>query len=171
MTNIHSCLSKMSYVVRGSAVWREARVASAARWGLLWLLLALAGCGGAGMPPGTARNGGAASRTPAAVDSARDPAGAGESSDQSNAQHLAGKTKVSIDNFTFHPATLEVPAGTTIIWVNADDVPHTVRSTEDLFRSEALDTDDTFEHLFSKPGTYEYYCGVHPHMTGTIVVK
>ena len=167
---MNSSLPEMTYVLRGSAAWRDA-VVRAVKPGLLWLLLALAGCGGTGMPPGTARDGGAASRTAAAVDSARDPAGAGESSDQGNTPDLAGKTKVSIDNFAFHPAAVEVPAGTTVIWVNADDVPHTARSTDDLFRSEALDTDDTFEHLFSKPGTYEYYCGLHPHMTGTIVVK
>jgi plastocyanin len=78
---------------------------------------------------------------------------------------------VSIDNFTFQPETLEVTAGTKVVWVNGDDVPHTVRSTEDLFRSGTLDTDDVYEHVFSEPGTYEYYCGVHRHMTGKIVVK
>ena len=79
--------------------------------------------------------------------------------------------RVSINNFTFHPTTLEVPAATRVVWVNADDVPHTVRSTEGLFRSGPLDTDDVYEREFSEPGTYEYYCGVHPHMTGKIVVK
>ena len=79
--------------------------------------------------------------------------------------------RVSIDNFTFHPETLEITAGTKVIWVNSDDVPHTVRSTEDLFRSGALDTDDVYEHVFTDPGTFEYYCGVHRHMTGKVVVK
>jgi plastocyanin len=79
--------------------------------------------------------------------------------------------KVSIDNFTFRPEILEIAAGTKVVWVNGDDVPHTVRSTEDLFRSGTLDTDDVYEHVFSDPGTYEYYCGVHRHMTGKIVVK
>lgn len=83
----------------------------------------------------------------------------------------AGEYKVSIDNFTFHPEALEVPAGTNVVWTNTDDVPHTVRSTDDLFRSGALDTDDVYEHVFAEPGTYEYYCGVHRHMTGKIVVK
>ncbi len=79
--------------------------------------------------------------------------------------------RVSIDNFTFRPETLEVPAGTKVVWVNGDDVPHTVRSTEKLFRSGTLDTDDVFEREFSEPGIYEYYCGVHRHMSGKIVVK
>jgi plastocyanin len=83
----------------------------------------------------------------------------------------AAPAKVSIDNFTFNPATLEIRAGTKVVWVNNDDVPHTVRSTEDVFRSEALDTDDEFERVFSERGTYEYYCGVHTHMTGKVVVK
>ncbi len=83
----------------------------------------------------------------------------------------AARAKVSIDNFTFNPETLEIRAGTKVVWVNNDDVPHTVRSTEDKFRSDALDTDDEFERVFSEPGTYEYYCGVHTHMTGKVVVK
>ena len=86
-------------------------------------------------------------------------------------EQAAFVNKVSIDNFTFNPQSLEVAAGTKVIWVNGDDVPHTVRSNEDTFRSGTLDTDDVYERLFSEPGTYEYYCGVHPHMTGKIVVK
>ena len=78
---------------------------------------------------------------------------------------------VSIENFTFQPMTLEVSAGTKVKWVNVDDVPHTVRSTDDRFRSGTLDTDDVYERVFSEPGTYEYYCGVHRHMSGTIVVR
>ena len=84
---------------------------------------------------------------------------------------LVDQPKVSIENFTFSPETIEIRAGTKVVWVNSDDVPHTVRSTDDLFRSEALDTDDVYEHEFSEPGTYEYYCGVHTHMTGKVVVK
>jgi plastocyanin len=83
----------------------------------------------------------------------------------------ANAVNVSIDNFTFNPPRLEIRAGMRVVWVNSDDVPHTVRSSENLFRSEALDTDDTFERVFPEPGTYEYYCGVHTHMTGTVVVK
>lgn len=88
-----------------------------------------------------------------------------------DARSTGSVVKVSIDNFTFHPETLEIPAGTTVIWVNADDVPHTVRSTEDLFRSGTLDTDDVYERKFDEPGAFEYYCGVHRHMTGKVIVK
>ena len=83
----------------------------------------------------------------------------------------AAPPTVSIENFTFQPMTLEVGAGTKVKWVNVDDVPHTVRSIDDLFRSTTLDTDDVYERVFSEPGTYEYYCGVHRHMSGTIVVR
>jgi plastocyanin len=88
-----------------------------------------------------------------------------------NEEAAVSGNRVSIDNFTFNPETLEIVTGTKVIWVNSDDVPHTVRSTEDVFRSGTLDTDDVFERVFSEPGTYEYYCGVHRHMAGKIVVK
>lgn len=80
-------------------------------------------------------------------------------------------TTVTIDNFSFSPMTLEVKPGATITWVNKDDIPHVVASTTSLFKSRALDTDGTFTFTFSEPGTYEYYCSVHPKMTGKIVVK
>ena len=95
----------------------------------------------------------------------------GAGGDKQRKPGSAAEAKVSIDNFTFSPETLEIPVGTKVVWVNGDDVPHTVRSTEDLFRSEALDTDDQFERVFLERGTYEYYCGVHTHMTGKVVVK
>jgi plastocyanin len=77
-----------------------------------------------------------------------------------------------IDNFTFSPQTLSVPAGTTVRWTNKDDVPHTVTSTDKHFTgSRTIDTDETFATEFKTPGTYPYYCAVHPHMTGTVVVK
>ncbi len=81
--------------------------------------------------------------------------------------------KVSISNFTFSPATLEVPAGTTLRWVNDDDVPHTVLGSDQgsVLRSPALDTSDSYSVVMSQPGTYRYFCSLHPHMTGTIVVK
>ena len=81
--------------------------------------------------------------------------------------------EVTIDNFTFAPATLTVKAGTRVVWKNEDDIPHTVVSdaSPPLFRSKALDTDDSFAMVFDKPGTYHYFCGLHPHMTGTIVVQ
>jgi plastocyanin len=82
-------------------------------------------------------------------------------------------TQVVIDNFAFRPATLTIEAGTKVTWVNRDDVPHTATSTQKprAFHSGTLDTDDKFEHVFNAPGTYEYFCAVHPHMTGKIIVK
>src|ERR1700704_745442 len=78
--------------------------------------------------------------------------------------------EVKIDNFTFGPQQLTVKAGTTVTWINEDDIPHTVVSTGH-FRSKALDTDDKFSFTFTTPGTYQYFCGLHPHMQGTVVVE
>ena len=80
---------------------------------------------------------------------------------------------VKIDNFTFRPKQLEIAVGTTVTWLNADDVPHTVTSKDDsqAFASGALDTDDKFSFTFKNPGKYAYYCKVHPHMTGVVIVK
>lgn len=83
----------------------------------------------------------------------------------------AADTEVNIDNFSFGPQELHVKAGTTVTWVNRDDIPHTVTSTTLVFRSKALDTDDKFSFTFTTPGSYKYFCSLHPHMTGTIVVK
>ena len=87
------------------------------------------------------------------------------------AANQMGPAAVKIDNFNFGPATLTVAAGTTVTWTNNDDVPHTVVSDDELFKSKALDTDDTFSYTFSKPGTYNYFCSVHPKMTAKVVVK
>jgi plastocyanin len=78
---------------------------------------------------------------------------------------------VKIDNFSFGPANLTIAAGTTVTWTNNDDVPHTVVSDDKLFKSKALDTDDKFSYTFTKPGTYNYFCSVHPKMTAQIVVQ
>jgi len=80
---------------------------------------------------------------------------------------------VKIENFAFMPKELDVAVGTTVTWQNADDVPHTATSKDDpqVFDSGPLDTDDKFSFTFSKPGKYNYYCKVHPHMTGVVVVK
>jgi plastocyanin len=87
------------------------------------------------------------------------------------AQDAAAST-VSIDNFTFTPQTLTVKAGTTVTWNNNDDIPHGIASDNNAFRrSKALDTDDKFAFTFTMPGTYKYFCNIHPHMTGTIVVQ
>ncbi len=79
--------------------------------------------------------------------------------------------EVTIDNFSFQPATLTVPAGTTVAWVNRDDVPHTVASNDNKFRSKALDTDERFSYTFNDAGTYEYFCSLHPKMTAKVVVE
>jgi plastocyanin len=78
---------------------------------------------------------------------------------------------VKIDNFTFGPARVTVPAGTTVTWDNEDDIPHTVTSSAKLFKSKVLDTADKFSFTFTTPGVFEYFCSLHPHMTGTIVVE
>lgn len=83
----------------------------------------------------------------------------------------AAEVRVLIDNFSFSPPAVTVPVGAAVIWTNRDDVPHTVTSTSHAFGSPALDTDDTFSIRFDRPGTYPYYCAVHPHMTGQIIVK
>ena len=78
---------------------------------------------------------------------------------------------IKIDNFTFTPQSVNVKAGTTVTWTNQDDIPHTVTSATKAFRSKALDTDDKFSFTFTTAGVYEYFCSLHPHMTGTIVVE
>ena len=83
----------------------------------------------------------------------------------------AGGATATIDNFTFSPARLTVKAGTTVTWRNEDDIPHTVAASSRLFKSKALDTDDSFSFTFAAPGTYEYFCSLHPRMTGTVVVE
>ena len=82
-----------------------------------------------------------------------------------------GPNQVNIDNFTFVPQTLTVSTGTTVTWTNSDDVPHTVVSTKKLFSSPVLDTNDRFTWKFGDPGRYDYFCSIHPHMTGTVEVK
>src|SRR6202051_4104923 len=79
--------------------------------------------------------------------------------------------EVKIDNFTFGPQTITVPAGTTVTWTNKDDIPHTVVSTDGVFKSKVRDTDEQFSYKFDKAGTYSYYCSVHPKMTGKVVVQ
>ena len=80
-------------------------------------------------------------------------------------------TEVTVDNFTFAPQALNVPVNSTVTWVNKDDVPHVIASSDDLFKSKALDTDDKYSYTFTKAGTYPYYCSVHPKMVGKIVVR
>jgi plastocyanin len=82
----------------------------------------------------------------------------------------AAEVKVGIDNFTFSPKVMTVKAGTTVTWTNNDDNPHTV-ADPGKFKSKALDTGDTYSFTFTTPGNYSYFCSLHPHMTGTIVVE
>lgn len=79
--------------------------------------------------------------------------------------------EVKIDNFSFTPQEIKVKAGTTIVWTNRDDIPHTVTSTDSTFKSKTLDTDDKFTTTFTKPGTYTYFCSIHPKMTGKVIVE
>jgi amicyanin len=78
---------------------------------------------------------------------------------------------VRIDNFTFNAATITVKAGTTVTWTNGDDIPHTVVAKDKSFKSKVLDTGDTFSFTFTKAGQYDYFCSLHPHMTGRVIVK
>ena len=81
--------------------------------------------------------------------------------------------EAKIDNFSFTPPTLTVATGTMVTWTNRDDIPHTVVSTDDpkAFKSKVLDTDEKFSFAFSKPGTYPYFCSIHPKMTGKVIVQ
>jgi plastocyanin len=83
----------------------------------------------------------------------------------------ASTAEVKIDNFVFGPAAITVPVGTTVTWINRDDIPHTVASTDKVFKSKVLDTDETFSFTFTKPGEYPYFCSIHPKMTGKVVVQ
>jgi plastocyanin len=84
---------------------------------------------------------------------------------------FAADANIVMKNFDFAPMTTTVNAGATVTWKNEDGEPHTVVSTDGLFRSAALDENDSFKFTFSKPGTYKYVCSIHPKMVGTIVVK
>jgi plastocyanin len=78
---------------------------------------------------------------------------------------------ITIDNFTFTPPELTVAVGTTVKWVNHDDIPHLVVNKDKAFRSKALDTDDSYSYTFASAGTFGYFCGLHPHMVGKVIVK
>ena len=78
---------------------------------------------------------------------------------------------ITIDNFTFSPKELTVAVGTTVKWVNHDDIPHTIVEKKTTFRSKALDTDDSYSFTFTSAGTFDYFCGLHPHMVGQVIVK
>jgi plastocyanin len=86
-------------------------------------------------------------------------------------QAVSATAEVKVDNFSFGPGTLTVAVGTTVTWINGDDIPHTVVSTDGVFKSKVLDTDEKFSYTFAKPGTFPYFCSIHPKMTGKVVVQ
>ena len=88
-----------------------------------------------------------------------------------NDQPSTAAAEVKIDNFSFAPQAVTVPVGATVTWTNRDDIPHTVVSTDGVFKSKVRDTDEKFSYTFSKAGTYSYFCSIHPKMTGKIVVQ
>ena len=88
-----------------------------------------------------------------------------------SASHIAASAEVRVDNFSFSPAMLIVTVGTTVTWVNGDDIPHTIVANNRAFRSKTLDTEDQFSFTFSTAGEFEYFCSLHPHMVGKIIVS
>jgi plastocyanin len=84
----------------------------------------------------------------------------------------AQTAEIDIDNFVFTPPSLTVARGTKVVWVNHDDIPHLVvaSSSPPAFRSKALDTDDRFENVFDTTGRFPYFCALHPHMQGVVIV-
>ncbi|MDB5703974.1 MAG: amicyanin [Sphingomonas bacterium] len=82
----------------------------------------------------------------------------------------AATPTVHISNFTFGPQVLKIRAGETVIWVNDDDIPHTVAAADRSFKSKVLDTGDRFSFTFTHAGSVSYFCSLHPHMTGTVLV-
>ena len=91
--------------------------------------------------------------------------------DMAKAAPAPPATAVAIGNFTFKAPVVTVKAGTTVTWTNGDDIPHTVVSKDGVFKSKVLDTGDRFSFTFAKAGQFGYFCSLHPHMTGTIIVK
>ena len=83
----------------------------------------------------------------------------------------AADAQIVIDNFTFSPTPLTVKVGTTVTWVNHDDIPHSIVCPDLKVKSHPLDTDDSFAYTFGQTGTYDYLCGLHPHMHGQVVVE
>jgi plastocyanin len=146
---------------------------------LILLNLAAAGCTNSVSATSAAPADAEARSTPQPHDAAKSteaPAHAGAKKEQASETEKtapAAPNQIVIDNFTYSPASLTVPSGTRVTWVNHDDVPHTVTSpkTPRILDSPTLDTDDTYTFEFKEPGTYEYFCAVHPKMTAKIIVK
>ena len=101
------------------------------------------------------------------------PSAAGQPKVETTAQAApAGNVvEVKVDNFSFSPQTITVKPGTTVIWTNRDDIPHTVVSDDKVFKSKVLDTDEKFSFTFDKAGNFPYFCSIHPKMTGKVIVQ
>ena len=114
-----------------------------------------------------------ASRKPATTASETEPSASLARGSAGAPAPEAPEQRVKIDNFTFNPRSLSVAPGTKVTWINQDDVPHTATSSDEprRFNSGALDTDDSFSFTFKERGTYAYFCAIHPHMTGEVIVK
>jgi len=83
---------------------------------------------------------------------------------------VPAKPVIHIENFSFTPPKITVKAGTTVTWINGDDIPHNIVARNGAFRSKVLDTNDSFSFQFPKSGTYLYFCCIHPHMVGQVIV-
>ena len=149
-------------------VWNAAALAALLLTGSL-----LAGCGTDSGHTTIARSTSAPAADVAGADPAlpTDKVVAGSNDASAGAADASAAQQISIDNFTFSPQTLNVPVGATVTWINRDDVPHTVVDADKRFKSAALDTDDKFSFTFTTAGEYPYFCGIHTHMTGKVVVK
>ena len=97
--------------------------------------------------------------------------GTGQKSYVASAQEKTSAMEVKIDNFSFGPVTLTVPVGATVTWTNRDEETHTITSTTGAFASAGLGNAETFAQTFTRPGTYEYFCALHPKMRATVIVK
>jgi len=84
---------------------------------------------------------------------------------------IAADAMVAIDNFTFSPTPLTVARGTTVAWMNRDDIPHAIYCPALSLRSQPLETNDIFRHRFDQAGTFDYICSIHPNMHGRIVCR
>jgi plastocyanin len=111
----------------------------------------------------------AAAATPSSAPAASPSPSSSPSASAATTSKTQGST-ISIRDFSFSPVSLTVPVGATVSWKNLDGEPHTVKSIDQLFRSGAMDENDTYSFTFDKPGTYRYVCSIHPQMVGTIVV-
>jgi plastocyanin len=88
-----------------------------------------------------------------------------------SAQQKPESKEIKIDNFSFGPGTLTVAVGSTVTWTNRDEMPHTAVSTDGIFKSKVMDTDEKFTYTFERSGTFTYFCSIHPKMTGKVVVQ